>query len=193
VLFSTQLVVSNIPLLRNFISLTKIPDVSHQADISFSNISTDISLFQRNGDFGFEVGFSFSRYCLAELSLIAQACNSFLPPLPNLHQLGIYFSDRKYLGLYWRCQVKNSQWIDLLRPFIAVKDLTLGEPVVFSVASALQEIVGERVTEILPALQNIFLESFELPGPVPKEIANFTAARELSGRPVIVHHQKVKL
>jgi hypothetical protein len=191
--FSNELVISDIPLLRDFIGLTKIPDVSHQADISFSNISTEISLSQRNGDFDFEVEFSFSRYRLAELSLIAQACKSFLPPLPNLHQLGIYFFDRKYLGLYWQCRAKNSQWIDLLRPFIAVKDLTLGEPVVESVASALQEIVGERVTEILPALRNIFLESFELPGSVPNGIAKFTAARELSGRPVIVYHQEVKL
>ena len=60
-----------------------------------------------------------------------------------MHQLGIYSSDyttdRKYLGLRRPFEDENSEWIDLLRTFIAVKDLTLGERVILSVASALQE------------------------------------------------------
>ena len=64
----------NIPLLGDFIGLTTIPDVSHRADISFSNIRTKISLSQRNGDVDFTLEFPFSRYILAaEISFIAQS------------------------------------------------------------------------------------------------------------------------
>jgi hypothetical protein len=195
VLFSTQLVVSNIPLLRDFIGRTKIPDASHRADISFTDSEATIRLFQAKGDVDFEVlylEFPFSSYTLAELSLVARACNSFLPLLPSLDQLGIYNPERKPFFSRWWSEAKDTQWIDLLRPFFVVKDLTLAEPIVESIASALQELVGERVTEVLPALQNIFLEGFQSSGRVPKGITEFIAARELSGRPVIVHHRKGK-
>ena len=82
--------------------------------------------------------------------------------------------------------MQNTQWIELLRPFINVKDLVLDELVVFPVASALQGLVGERVTEILPALQNIFLVDFQSSEQVPEGIAKFIAARELYGHPVSV-------
>jgi hypothetical protein len=195
VLFSTYHVVSNIPLLRDFIGRTKIRDASHRADISFTNSDATISLFQAKGGVDFEVStlaFPFSSYTLAELSLVARACNSFLPLLPSLDQLGIYNPERKPLFSRWQSEAKDAQWIDLLRPFFVVKDLTLAEPVVESIASALEELVGERVTEVLPALQNIFLEGFRSSGRVPKGITKFIAARELSGRPVIVHHRKGK-
>ena len=194
-LLTTHLVVFNNPLLRDFIGRTKIPDVSHRTDISFTNSDATISLFQAKGGVDFEklcLDFPFSSSTLAELSLVARACNSFLPLLPSLDQLGIYNPERKPLFSRWQSQVENTQWIDLLRPFTTVKDLTLGEPVVLSIASALGELVGERATEILPALQNVFLEGFRSSDRVPKGIAKFVAARELSGRPVIVHHRKGK-
>ena len=79
--------------------------------------------------------------------------------------------------------------MELLRPFIAVKDLVLEGPVFLSLASALQELVGEGVTELLPALQNIFLGGSLSSGEVPEGIGELIAVRELSGRPVVVHHQ----
>jgi hypothetical protein len=82
--------------------------------------------------------------------------------------------------------------MELLRPFTTVKDLILDEPVVSSVASALQELVGEQVTDILPVLQNIFLGGSPPSGLVPEGIAKFVAAREVSGHPVIVHHREMK-
>ena len=56
----------------------------------------------------------------------------------------------------------------------------------------LQELVGEQATEILPALQNIFIEGSQSSGPVPEGIANFITARELSGHPVFVHRRERK-
>jgi hypothetical protein len=122
-----------------------------------------------------------------QLPSLVQACGSLFSPFPSLEHLGIYKS------AYWpfplQYEVGNTQWMELLRPFFAVKGLVLDGPFVLSVASALQELVGERATEILPALQNIFLKGFQSSGaPAPEGITKFIAARELSGRPVIVYH-----
>jgi len=81
--------------------------------------------------------------------------------------------------------------MELLRPFITVKDLVLNKPAVLSVAElALQRLIGQRVIEILPALQKNFLEGFQSSSPVPEGIGKFIAERELAGRPVIVHYRE---
>jgi hypothetical protein len=89
----------------------------------------------------------------------------------------------------WQHEVDNlnTRWMELLRSFITVKDLVLHESVVLSVASSLQELIGEQAREILPALQNIFLEGSQSSGPVLEGIAKFITVRELSGHPVFVH------
>jgi len=123
----------------------------------------------------------------SQLSSLAQAWSLLLPPLPSLEQLSIY----TFAGLpsHLHHEAVITQWMELLRPFITVKDLVLDEPAAFSVSSALQELVGEQATEILPALQTIFLEDFQSSDPFPGGIGEYIAARELSGRPVIVSYQ----
>jgi hypothetical protein len=181
------------PLLRDFICRTKILKAPHRAEISFSNCYSRISLFQRKEGGDFKVlNLAIPCYTTDSLLVLAQACSSLLVPLPSLEHLSIYRSKYEISPLQWEDEVENSQWMVLLRPFIAVKDLVLEEPVVLSVASALQELVGEQVTEILPSLQNIFLEGFQSSSPVPEGIAKFIAARELCDRPVVVHLQETK-
>jgi hypothetical protein len=65
------------------------------------------------------------------------------------------------------------QWLELFHPFSAVKSLHLAKGLVTSIAPVLQVLVGERVTEVLPALQNIFLQELELSGPVQEAIQQF--------------------
>ena len=180
--------VFDFPLLRDFIARTKILDSPHRVDTSFSISNAEICLFQRKGDIDFKVLelVIFDATIDAQPSVLAQSCGSFLPPLPSLEHLGI--SGDLLLG--WQDEVGNTPWIGLLRPFTTVKDLILDERAALSVASALQELVGKQVTEILPALQNIFLEGFQASGSVPEGIGNFVAARELSCRPVIVRHRE---
>jgi hypothetical protein len=179
----------DIPLLRDFIDRTKILNAPHRADTSCSNGEGRISLFQRKGGADLRV---LKMEILGDTSdldsrlpSLVQACSSLLSPLHSLERLGIYKTWPSRL----RDEVEITQWMELLHPFIAVKDLVLDQPVVLSVASALQELVGERVTEILPALQNIFLKGFQSSGaPAPEGITKFIAALQLSGRPVIVYH-----
>ena len=187
---------SDFPLLRDFIGRTKMLNAPHRAETTFSNFNTRICLFQRKGGVDFKVLNLAIPYDALEsqLSALTRACSSLLLPLHSLEHLSIYKSKSELWPFIvgWQNEVENPQWMELFRHFITVKDLVLGESVVLSVASALQELVGERVTEILPALQNIFLEGFQSSSPVPEGIAKFIAARELSGRPVVVHHQGTK-
>jgi len=71
-----------------------------------------------------------------------------------------------------------------------VKDLVLHGELVCLVTPILGELIGERVAEVLPALQNIFVEGFWLLGPLPwlKEIGKFRTTQQISGHPVAVHY-----
>jgi len=80
----------------------------------------------------------------------------------------------------------TSLWQDLLRPFTAVKDLYLGSEIAPHVALALQGLIGESVTELFPALQNIFLKEPYPSGRVPEGIEQFVAARQLTSHPISV-------
>jgi hypothetical protein len=77
-------------------------------------------------------------------------------------------------------------WLDLLRPFAAVKNLYLSEELFSHIAPALQELVGGRTTEVLPALENMFLEDFLPRGRIYEGIKRFVAARQLTSHPVAV-------
>ena len=54
------------------------------------------------------------------------------------------------------------------------------------IAAALQELIGDRIIEVLPNLQNIFVERFEPSGSIWKNIGQLVAARQL-GRPIVIH------
>ena len=55
------------------------------------------------------------------------------------------------------------------------------------IAAALQELIGDRIIEVLPNLQNIFVERLEPSGSIWKNIGQFVAARQLLGRPIVIH------
>jgi hypothetical protein len=104
-----------------------------------------------------------------------------LPPLPTVEilRLGI-FIDRLDPEMEMD---RNDQWLEFLRPFTAVKSLYVSEEFQPNMVSALQELVGGRTTEVLPSLQNIFLE---WPGAFQEAIGQFVAARRLSGQTIII-------
>ena len=77
-----------------------------------------------------------------------------------------------------------------LRHFTIVKELYLSKKVAFPVAKALGELPAERVTEVLPALQTIFLAGLVSSGRIQEAVSGFATARQLSGRPVIMRAWK---
>lgn len=86
----------------------------------------------------------------------------------------------------WAHGMENTPWMELLRIFTAVEDLYLSEGLARCVAPALRELTGEGLAGVLPALRNLSIASLRPSGPVKEAIGKFAAARELSGRPVVV-------
>jgi hypothetical protein len=103
-------------------------------------------------------------------------------PLPTLESLHIVAYP--YLQQQRWDRVENAQWLELLRPFVAVKNLHPSKEVTLLIAPALQELVGERTREVFPTLQNVFLEELLPTGPDYNAIMQFATARRLSGHPV---------
>ena len=176
------------PMLRHFISRIETFDAPYRAKISISTFHIVVDIFQSSETALPKV---LGLYILCQpfdwqLSSLAQVCSSALPPLPTLEWLEIYKSRDRLPQ--WQNDVENMQWLELLHPFTSVRELVLSEDLVPLVAPALQELTGERVTEVLPALQNIFLRGPRISGPVKKALKVFTTARRLSGRPVTVHN-----
>ena len=120
-----------------------------------------------------------------QVSSLEQLCASHFPPLSTLEDLYIY---EHWYGEQpdWRDNIENTLWLDLLHRFSTVKNLYLSKEFAPRIVAALQELVGGRTTEVLPTLQNIFLENHRPSGPVHEGIGKFVAARKLSGHSITV-------
>jgi hypothetical protein len=81
----------------------------------------------------------------------------------------------------------DPQWLELLHPFSAVKDLRLSKSVAPRVAQALGGLPAEQVMEVLPALEIVLISGLNPFGPVKEAISEFADARQLSGHPVSIH------
>ncbi len=121
-----------------------------------------------------------------QLSFVAQVCRSSLSLIPSLEHL--YICEGVYSRSRWQDDIENDQWLELLHPFTNVKNLYLSQGVVPRIALALQELVGQRLTEMLPALQGLLLEEPDLSAPVREYIEKFVASRLLSSHPISVSH-----
>ena len=119
-----------------------------------------------------------------QLSSLAQICNLSLHLLLTMENL--YIHERLDSPSDWNDDIENSEWLDLLLPFAAVKNLYLSEKFATHIAPALQELTGGRTTEVLPALQNVLLEGFKPSEPVQEGIARFISARQLTNHTIDV-------
>ena len=118
-----------------------------------------------------------------QLSSVAQVCSSTFPPAL------ILTVERLYIDIYcerlWEDDIEESQWIELFRPFVAVKDLYISSDFTPQIATALQEL-GESATEVLPALEMLFFEEPLPSGPVQEAFGEFVATRQLAGHPIAI-------
>jgi hypothetical protein len=80
----------------------------------------------------------------------------------------------------------HTDWLELLNPFVSVKSLYVDERLGPPVAHVLQELAGERVMEVLPALHDLFLEGLQPSGSVQEALKPFVAARQGSNHPVVI-------
>ena len=125
------------------------------------------------------------------LSALAQICSPFLLPLLSVERLYIFENRFLLFPPSWEDN-QITWWLEILHPFTAVKNLYLPNDVAPCIVPMLQELVGERVADVLPALQKIFLQDLREPsGRIREAIQQFVGARQLSGYPVTVHPWKL--
>jgi hypothetical protein len=174
------------PQLVQFISRTPKLKACNEARVVFYNSRVTMALSGRD-ELELTLGISCSQSDW-QLSSMAQVFASSFPRalIPMLEHL--YILSGVIQGQFWQDDLENNQWLELFHPFSTVKKLYLSERFIPHIALTLQELVGERVSEVLPNLQSIVLEDFQYPGFVPESMRQFIAARQLSSHPIIISH-----
>ena len=166
------------PQLRDFLSRAQVFQDHSRGAVVFDEISTRFHLKSR-----LSLGIACTRSDW-QLSSIAQVCSFPLPIFSTLERLDI--REGRMRQSQWQDDVENTQWLELLRPFMALKDLYLDNKFAPRIVLVLKELTQEANLE-LPALQNIFIEGLRRSGPVQEAIGQFVSARQLCGLPVVIH------
>jgi hypothetical protein len=192
VTFFTDTVFGDIPQLRDFLGCVQRPKPIDQANMKFGEREIGIVLGCLESPTAFRLEFM----CKAPdwedwgLSPVTQLFRERLPLLSRVEELGMEVcEDSPWVDDKWRyySDMDTSQWLRLFHLFVAVRTLFVFKRLVPLVESALQELVGARTMEVLPALRELFLEGLQSSGPMPKGIDSFLDARELAGHPVEIY------
>ena len=178
------------PQLTPFISRIPKSNAHNEARVLFSDMDVWITL-PRIFDGALELAISYEQPD-RQLSWMAQLCRSSLPQdlIPMVEHLYIQNGRFKF-SLHWDgldSETEKSQWLELLRPFTSVKCLYIPYAFEDGLVPVLQGLIGERVTEVLPALQTLFFQDSPKNGGIQEVIGPFVAARQLSGHPIGVAH-----
>ena len=124
-----------------------------------------------------------------QLSSLAQVCSSSFPQVLIRTVEHLHIFETEYgLPPRWQDDIEGSQWLEALRPFTTLKNLHLSREFLPRIAPALQELAGEHLAEVLPALESIVLQEVNPSGPVREAVEEFVAARLLAGHPITVSH-----
>jgi hypothetical protein len=169
------------PRLAQFINRTPTLRARDKGHVQFGDWETSVALLARSGTPSLVIEIS-CKEPDRQLSSITQVCDSSLHPLSTVEDLYI---EHRYWRRVWKNDgIESTLWLQLLLPFTAVENLYLSKEFAPGIAVALQEPVG--VTEVLPSLQNIFIEELEPSGPVKENIGKFVAARQLSDHTIAI-------
>ena len=170
------------PRLTQFISRTPKLKTHDEARVRFYEWNVMVKL-PRTIYGSIKLGISCSESDL-QLSSLAQVCSSSFPPALILAVERLYI-ESVYCDRLWEDDIEDSQWIELFRPFAAVKELYISSDFTPQIATALQEL-GESGTEVLPALEMVFFEEPPPLGPVQEAIEEFVAAQEFADHPIAI-------
>jgi hypothetical protein len=171
------------PQLAQFVSRIPHFKTRDEARILFSDDKVSITL-----PGPFDQGLDLEVRCEQldlQLAFVTQVCSSSFP------QALIATVERLYIW-YWPedqpDNIESSKWLELLRPFTTAKGLYLSGGHVPCIATTLQRLAedSEGVTEVLPALQGLFVEGNHLSESEQKAFEPFIAARQLSGHTMAI-------
>jgi hypothetical protein len=170
------------PQLRQFIGRIPHLRARDEARVFFSDDKASITL-PGPFNYGLDLEVRCGRLDL-QLAFVTQACSSTFP------QALITTVERLYIW-YWPgdqpdTNIESSKWLQLLRPFTTVKGLYLSRRLVPCISATLQGLGGERATEVLPALQGLFVEEIDPSGSDQEAFEPFIEARQLSGHTIAI-------
>ena len=183
IIFFNQ-IVFDAPQFIQFISRSPTLKAFEEACVRFEYGSSRVKLLSQTPGYG---TLDVTVRCIDldwQVSSMEQVCTSCLPPLSTLDDLYIY--EDLYSPPVWQDNIENALWLELLQPFTAVKDLYLSKKFASRIMPALQELVEGSMTEVLPVLQNIFLEELQLSETIQAGIQQFVATRQATGQPITV-------
>jgi len=171
-----------VPRLSRFIDHIQNYNVGRfkHARIDFGVNSVYVSIYGEPDEL-LESHFSLQISCQAldwQVSHVAQILGQSVSMLSNVVDLSI---DARDLRPDKEEYMDNSEWLELLRPFIAAETLHVSEKLARQVANGLASVTEQIVAEVLPSLHSLFLED----EPVTS-IERFATVRLLSGRPVTI-------
>ena len=182
-LFLDQLVFDS-PQLFRFIGQSDTSKSPNQVTIGFEQDVTEIAFGPPAGTpdlrhFRLQITCGESAW---QVRLVAQFFSQSPSLLPKVERLEITGSRPNQAD--WQNQMNETQWLEIFRPFTAVERLYISDQVVPLVVPALGGLTGEGAIEVLPALHSVFLEGFQLHGPVYDDVMSFITARRLCGHPM---------
>jgi hypothetical protein len=181
--FSNQLI-SDIQQLPQFISNTEKLYSFKLAEVTFRKYGVKVRLYPREAkSYSFESA-TLDIRCRGlqrQVSSMSQICKQLSSLLSSVEQLDI-------LGGYnMLFNVDYSQWLEVFRPFAAVRALRISRNMQSPIVSALQELTGQMTKEVLPALDSLYLQEYEPSGSAEQVMEPFITARQWSGHPLAVH------
>ena len=177
-------IIFDMPQFIQFISCTPTLKAPEEAHVIFEDGTSRVNFSSPASGFeSFEVKIPCNDLDW-QVSSLEQVFTSCLPHISTLEGLSI--DSPGGWRREWQDNVENTLWMELLLPFTGVKNLYLSKEFAQRIVPALQDLV-EDTTEVLPALENIFLEAgLEASGSVEKGIGQFVAMREVTRHPITV-------
>jgi hypothetical protein len=165
------------PELIRFISRSSTLEAPDEAHVVFANQTASVKLQPQASDTGIGY-FNVEILCKEpgwQLSSLAQICTTSLPILSTMENL--FICEPVGLQLDWKDGIEDVEWLELLLPFAAVKNLYLSKQFAPRIAPALQ---------VLSALQNLYLEGWQPSESVEDDIERFISTRQPTDHPVAI-------
>ena len=169
------------PELIQFISRSPTFKAPNKAHVCFDSRAASVKLRPQGSRFEVKIS---CREPVWQLSSLAQICTTSSPLLSTTENL--FISEGYDSLLEWKDGIENIEWMELLLPFTAVKNLYLSKQFAPHIALVLQEMTVGGTTEVLTTLQNLYLEGFRPSESVEEGIERFISARQLTDHPVAV-------
>ena len=172
------------PQLIHFINRTPTLRALEEAHVLFHDYTASLRFqYRTSKPSWYQPPIGISCYAPAHLQFwaIEPVCNPSLHLLSTVEDLYI-----EHQVNWTNVAIGNVLWLELLLPFTMVKNLYLFEKIAPGIAAALQELVGDRITEVLPNLQHIFVEELEPSGPFQENIGRFVAARRHTSHSIAI-------